>query len=572
MVDDTYKNINTEEILLELQEYKRRLTETEDTLNAIKSGTIDAIVVSGNKGEKIYTLQGTDIIYRLLIEQMKEGTLIIGKDGTIIYSNQIVSNYFLQPLEKIIGRPLLDFIPANQKTIVKNMFEDIKRDFIVENKTNKNMLTMIDQPTQIINPSGIKQEINIEIQDKKIMPVFLSLNAIQLMTEELVFCLIITDLSEQKKNQKIIEEGNLAISILGQITDALFVCDKEGSVILASNLAQEKFCQNIGCLHKNFDHLLTIKIISENDRLFSFKDTLLTSTEAGGNNKYNNVEASVILSDKRHIYILLSTATLLDSNNDVLGSIIRLTDINNLKQAEKDLKESKSQTELYFDLMSHDISNLHQIMLAQLEMAEYIMNTKGKLEGADRILIEDSLNAMTNAIKLIRTVRKIQDFKNREHALENIDLANMLEEALKNYSSIPNLNATINYTPHYGNIVQANPLLKDVFSNLIDNAIKHSNEYEPLKLNIDVSKIYINDTDYYLVSFEDNGTGIPDDIKKTVFQRSKRGPTKSSGSGLGLYIVKSLIDNLGGKIEIEDRIPGNSSMGVRFLVYLPAKN
>ena len=115
--------------------------------------------------------------------------------------------------------------------------------------------------------------------------------------------------------------------------------------------------------------------------------------------------------------------------------------------------------------------------------------------------------------------------------------------------------------------MQANPLLKDVFSNLVDNAVKHSGG--PLALVVNVSKVSLNGSAYYRVAIEDNGNGIPDDKKEEVFHRFKRGQTKARGTGLGLYLVKTLVEGFGGYVEIQNRVLEDYTKGTRFLVYLP---
>ncbi len=69
---------------------------------------------------------------------------------------------------------------------------------------------------------------------------------------------------------------------------------------------------------------------------------------------------------------------------------------------------------------------------------------------------------------------------------------------------------------------------------------------------------------------EDNGPGIPDDFKGQIFHRILRGTTNAKGMGLGLYLVKSLVESYGGHVWVEDRITGDYTKGVRFVVMLPA--
>jgi signal transduction histidine kinase len=74
---------------------------------------------------------------------------------------------------------------------------------------------------------------------------------------------------------------------------------------------------------------------------------------------------------------------------------------------------------------------------------------------------------------------------------------------------------------------------------------------------------------YCTVTIDDNGPGIPDQLKELVFNRLQRGDTKAKGSGLGLFLVKSLVESYGGKVWAEDRIKGDHTGGARFKVLLP---
>jgi len=113
----------------------------------------------------------------------------------------------------------------------------------------------------------------------------------------------------------------------------------------------------------------------------------------------------------------------------------------------------------------------------------------------------------------------------------------------------------------------ANPLIKEVFINLVDNAVKHSRD--PVRIGIAMSRVNRNGRQYNRVAIEDNGPGIPDERKDEVFHRLKRGQTKARVLGLGLYIVKTLVDSFDGIVEVEDRVEGDYTQGSRFVVILP---
>ncbi len=72
-----------------------------------------------------------------------------------------------------------------------------------------------------------------------------------------------------------------------------------------------------------------------------------------------------------------------------------------------------------------------------------------------------------------------------------------------------------------------------------------------------------------MVTIDDNGPGIPDEMKRRLFNRFERGTTPTSGKGLGLYLVRKLVEGYGGHVWVEDRVQGDHSQGSRFVVVLP---
>src|SRR5690606_14835843 len=89
--------------------------------------------------------------------------------------------------------------------------------------------------------------------------------------------------------------------------------------------------------------------------------------------------------------------------------------------------------------------------------------------------------------------------------------------------------------------------LKSIVYNLISNAIKYSDPERPPRIYIKTMKV----EDYVLMTVEDNGIGMyPGSIQK-IFNLFKRLHSHVEGTGIGLYIVKRIIDNMGGKIEVE---------------------
>lgn len=107
--------------------------------------------------------------------------------------------------------------------------------------------------------------------------------------------------------------------------------------------------------------------------------------------------------------------------------------------------------------------------------------------------------------------------------------------------------------------VRATPLLSSVFSNLLYNAVLH-NDKSAVEIDVSIERR----AETVVVSIADNGPGIPDEKKRTLFRRRNKGP-ESPGSGMGLYLVDKLVESHGGSVWIEDNHPE----GAVFRVELP---
>ncbi|MGA9139164.1 MAG: PAS domain-containing sensor histidine kinase [Methanocella sp.] len=247
----------------------------------------------------------------------------------------------------------------------------------------------------------------------------------------------------------------------------------------------------------------------------------------------------------------------------IKGSVVTFTDITERIRAEQEIQDARRQAELYVDLMGHDINNMNQIGIGYLEQALETI----KISDDEKFFITKPLEALYNSSRLIDNVRKLQAVQENIIPLKPVDAGLTLEDVIAEFSHVTGREVTINYHASARCIVMANDLLKDVFSNIIGNAIKHSQGH----LTIDVGLEHVEDDgkSYCRVTIDDTGPGIPDDLKGRLFARFQRGTTKASGRGLGLYLVKSLVESYKGRVRVEDRIPGDYSKGARFVVELP---
>jgi PAS domain S-box-containing protein len=162
------------QLIAENAELHTRLAEVEETLAAIRSGEVDAIMVSGTKGEQVYSISSAETPYRTFIEEMNEGAITLTKEGVIIYCNQRFAELVHEPIERVIGSYLKRFIIPKDK---------LKLDLLLAKQTHKKNEVLI---VSLINSLFLKLSF-------RLLPPYLQ-------GDNCV--LIATDISELKKKEK----------------------------------------------------------------------------------------------------------------------------------------------------------------------------------------------------------------------------------------------------------------------------------------------------------------------------------------------------------------------------------
>lgn len=240
-----------------------------------------------------------------------------------------------------------------------------------------------------------------------------------------------------------------------------------------------------------------------------------------------------------------------------------------MQDVENVYQNAYNRTKCLERLFIHDISNLFQIISNSIEMCGSLLN-KG-------VITEDILEyfqliaqQLTRGKKLIRNVRTLADLEEYEMILEPVDVFSELRNAI-NFSliSFPERKIKFKITSIHENLnAMANELLTEVFENIIMNAIKY-NKKKIAKIEILISKVIINSEKYVKIKFKDNGIGIDDDRKNTIFQEVHLKRRNPNGMGIGLSLVAKLIEVYTGEIWVENRIGGDPTKGSNFIILLP---
>src|SRR5262245_18719775 len=106
-----------------LRTLQQRLRDAEDTLDAIRSGHVDAVVVQGPHGDQVFTLKGADHRYRQLVETMNEGALLVDRGGMILYGNARFAQLVGAPLEQMVGWPLERYVAEGSRPVIGALLE-----------------------------------------------------------------------------------------------------------------------------------------------------------------------------------------------------------------------------------------------------------------------------------------------------------------------------------------------------------------------------------------------------------------------------------------------------------------
>ena len=220
---------------------------------------------------------------------------------------------------------------------------------------------------------------------------------------------------------------------------------------------------------------------------------------------------------------------------------------------ENRLKQQRDNLQLLNQVMRHDIRNDLQLVGAYAELLDDHVDEEG--ERYLEIIKENT----DSAVALTTTVRDLAEVMLREEAEpEQVSLDHILSQQVEELrSAYPETVLTVEGS-FPDEMVIADDMLSSVFRNLLQNAVQHNDETPP---TIEVSATVAEDTAE--VRIADNGPGVPEHLREEVFGKGEKG-LDSPGAGIGLYLVRSLIETYGGEVWIED----NDPKGAVFVVEL----
>ena len=377
-----------EDLLAEIADLRNRLEEAEDTLRAIREGEVDALVVYGPAGEQIYTLKGADYSYRILIEAINEGAGILALDGDILYANQKLAEILGAPLERLVGTCISDYVEAADREL---------------------LMALLSHGRQ----GASKGEVSLRNRYGVIVPAYLSFRSFNLEEAPGAVCMVVTDLTQQKRQEAILAEEQLSRAIFEQVEAVILVVDPEGRILRASHEAHQICRSNL--LLRHFDEVIRLAIFDTTggeSGPAAYKPFSISSILQG--KIFHGLEVSFSPPEGwEPLEMLLNAGPLRGRQGEVMGAVVTLTDITERKRVEEALKQAHDELEQRVKDRTAEL----RLMVAQL-----------KEEVTDRLQTEESLKESEARLRHLSS--RLLDAQERERKRLAAELHDELGHAL----------------------------------------------------------------------------------------------------------------------------------------------
>ncbi|MDY6776076.1 MAG: PAS domain-containing protein [Halobacteria archaeon] len=220
-------------------------------------------------------------------------------------------------------------------------------------------------------------------------------------------------------------------------------------------------------------------------------------------------------------------------------------------EAEERLERERDELALLNRIVRHDIRNDMNLVLGWGDILRDYVEDDGEE------YLETVLDMSRHVVDLTKTARDyVESVEMGEEAeVEPIRLRETVENSVrKRRETYPSTDFVVDSIPDVD--VEANDLLSTVFRNLLNNAVQHNDSEEP---RVEVSAE--EEDGEVVVTVADNGPGVPDDLKDEIFGKGERG-LESEGTGVGLYLAKTVVESYGGEIWVEDSDLGGADFKV----------
>lgn len=371
---------------------------------------------------------------------------------------------------------------------------------------------------------------------------------------------ILEDVADEK--DMIAKERDKINTILYSIGDGVFVVDREYRIKVFNKMAARisGFTEE-EVYDKKYNSAL--KFVSEKENKST--DNFIKNAIETGKQQELSRDSVLITKDGVKIPVADSAAPFKDKNGNVIGCIVVFRDITK----EREIEKMKSE---FVSITSHQLRTPLTVMGWELEM----MNKGffGEFSEKQKVEMEKLTNSHIHMLDLVNDLLDASriDAGRLELRLENVQLDDIIKNSIDNVSGLAAKKMIKLSAPKFRKslpFVNVDSLkISEVIQNLIENAVKYTSDGKKVDVRYGVSK----DNNFVVFSVKDQGIGIPLKDQKRMFTKFFRADnaikTKKTGTGLGLYIAKNIVNQLKGDIWFESK----EKKGTTFYLKLPIVN
>jgi two-component system CheB/CheR fusion protein len=533
------------ELTSEIEELRLQLQEANETINAIRTGQIDALVVTTEDGQQLYTLKSADHTYRVFIEKMKEGAVTLNEDEIILYSNSRFAAMVDLPLSQVLGFPLSKFIP-----------DDCAKEF-------KRLLRAAWN-------ADSKGEIFLKNSDGHIIPVLLSFTSLEL-EEGKSLSVILTDLTIQKEteNQLKLKNGQLeeVRRNIAKMNEELEEIVKERTKDLLTSREYFKFlADNIPVIIWTADTEGKLDYVNRRWNEYTGFDLEESRTKQSELVHPDDLDASstawrqavIHKQEYEHEFRFKRTCDgafrwhyakaipFKDKQGNITAWIGTSIDIEEQKQK----LEKKDE---FIGVASHELKT----PLTSLKGYLQLMGIQENLPASVKSYISKANISLTKLQRLVEELLDVSRIKagKLEFSKHIFNLTELVNQCVED-SSIMYPLYTIKKEFEETIMVMGNEeRIEQVFMNLINNAVKYSPENRTIVVRTE------EDGSSAIVSVTDFGVGMSEQEQKLVFERFYRvngNNYLTPGLGMGLYIASEIIKEHKGEIKVKSKLSEGS--------------
>ena len=523
-------------------------------------------------------LRKSEELFRDFFDSAAIGFHIFGPDRIITEMNEYELNLLGYSREEIVNKKTwYDFIIPEQR----HQFEKQWNNILNKGQVNNLEYTLIhkdghfidvllnassrfDDNDNLINTRGSVLNITERKQvEQKLRKSEENLKQFNEKLEQMI--------NERTRELKELEEK--CHNLIENIPDAIYSAlpDETGSATFVSNRWKDWTGYSPEDFYK--DHETWPKSIHQEDRdgiIKKYIDAVKEKTEY-------TLEYRVVHKETGEIrYVRDRGVPIFDEKGNISRFDGVVSDITENKETEQIIRKSKEKYEeaynrmiFYQDLIAHDINNVLNVLNTS---AELLSRYKKDYEfGKD---VNNEINRIKVQVdkgaNLIRNIRKLSKLEDRCNILEDTDVNFIMEKSIdftKKVFHQRKINCKVESVEKHL-IVKANELLSDIFENILNNAVKYNNN-QTVDIIIKIDKKVKEKERCIKIEFNDNGIGISDTRKPIIFQKGFIKEKYSKGMGLGLSLIKKIIQSYCGIIKVKNRIKGDYTKGSRFIIYIP---